>query len=89
MKLLVLTCERRHQHVAVFDEVFNEPVGSLQLDLMALQPLSEVRTVQEGITELQRRQPHRTAAAAAACRVQQAAGGDDWARSKLTAQEGG
>lgn len=66
----LLTGQRRHQHVAVLDEVLNEPVGSLQLDLMALQPLSEVGTVQEGITELQRRQPHRPAAA---CR---AAGGD-------------
>lgn len=69
----LLTGQRRHQHVAVLDEVLNEPVGSLQLDLMALQPLSEVGTVQEGITELQRRQPHRPAAA---CRAQRPAGGD-------------
>lgn len=51
----VLTSERRYQHVSIFDEVFYKPVGSLQLYLMALQPLSELRAVQEGITELQRR----------------------------------
>lgn len=31
-----LTLECGHQHVSIFDEVFNEPVGPLQLDLMAL-----------------------------------------------------
>lgn len=56
---LVLTSERRHEHVPIFDEVFYKPVGALQLYLMALQPLSELRTVQERVTELQRRQTHR------------------------------
>lgn len=54
----VLTSERRHEHVSIFDEVFYKPVGALQLDLMALQPLSELRTVQERVTKLQRRQTH-------------------------------
>lgn len=53
-----LTLECGHKHVSIFDEVFNEPVGPLQLDLMALQPLSELRTVQERITKLERREPH-------------------------------
>lgn len=54
-----LTPERRHEHAAVFDEVFDKAVGALQLDLMALQPLAELRTVQERVAELQRRQTHR------------------------------
>lgn len=53
-----LTLERGHKHVSIFDEVFNEPVGPLQLDLMALEPLSELRTVQERIAKLKRRKPH-------------------------------
>lgn len=53
-----LTLECGHQHVSIFDEVFNEPVGPLQLDLMALESLPELRTVQERITKLERRKPH-------------------------------
>lgn len=53
-----LTLECRHEHVSIFDEVLNEPVGSLQLDLMALQSLSELRTVQERVAKLERRKPH-------------------------------
>lgn len=55
----VLTSEGRYKQVSIFDEVFYKPVGALQLYLMALQPLSELRTVQERITKLQRRQTHR------------------------------
>lgn len=51
----VLTSEGRNEHVSIFDEVFNKPVGALQLYLMALQSLPELRTVQKRITELQRR----------------------------------
>lgn len=55
----VLTSECRYEHVSIFDEVFYKPVGALQLYLMALQSLSELRTVQERITKFQRRQTHR------------------------------
>lgn len=55
----LLTCKSRDEHVSIFDEVFYKPVSALQLYLMALQPLSELRTVQERITKLQRRQTHR------------------------------
>lgn len=55
----VLTSEGRYEHVSIFDEVFYKPVGALQLYLMALQSLSELRTVQERIAKLQRRQTHR------------------------------
>lgn len=54
-----LTSQGRHEHVPIFDEVFDKSVGALQLDLMALQSVPELRAVQEGVAELQRRQTHR------------------------------
>lgn len=56
---VLLTPESRYEHIPIFDQVFDESVGSVQLYLMTLQPLSELRTVQERIAELQRRQTHR------------------------------
>lgn len=54
----VLTLERIDQLVSVFDQLFDKLVGSVQLDFMAFESFSEVRTVQKRVTELQSRQTH-------------------------------
>lgn len=55
----LLTLERSDEHVPVLDELFDEFIRALQLDFMAFDPLSEVRTVQERVAELQRGESHR------------------------------
>lgn len=59
----LLTPQRPDEQGAVLNQLLDELVGSLQLDLVTLQALPEVRAVQVGIAELQRRQPHGTGAA--------------------------
>lgn len=54
-----LTFECVDEHVPILDELLDEFIGPLQLYLMAFDPLSEVRTVQERITELQCGESHR------------------------------
>lgn len=61
--LLALTPQRPDEQRAILNELFDELVGSLQLNLMTLQALPEIRAVQVGVAELQRRQPHGTGAA--------------------------
>lgn len=57
-KINNLTSESRDEHASIFDEIFDKPVGSLQLDLVALEPLSELGAVHERVAELQRRETH-------------------------------
>ena len=54
-----LTLERSDEHVSILDEIFDEFVCPLQLDFMTFDPLPEVRTVQERVTELQSGESHR------------------------------
>lgn len=54
----ILTPEGGDQHVSILDELFDEFVGPLQLDFVARDALSKVRTVQERVGELQGREPH-------------------------------
>lgn len=54
----ILTSEGGDQHVPILDELFDEFVCPLQLDFVACDALSEIRTVQERVSELQRREPH-------------------------------
>lgn len=46
------------KRVAVFNHVFDEFIGPLQLLLITLEPLAEIRAVQVAIAELQRGMPH-------------------------------
>lgn len=54
-----LTLERNDEHVAILDEILDEFVRPLQLDFVTFDPLPEVRTVQERVTELQSGESHR------------------------------
>ena len=54
----LLTLERSDEHVPILDEVFDEFICALQLDFMAFDPVSEVRAVQERVTELQSGESH-------------------------------
>lgn len=53
-----LTSDRADHCVSIFDQVLQELAGSLQLQLVTLESLSEVRTVQVAVAELQSRMPH-------------------------------
>lgn len=54
----LLTPEGPDEEAAVLDQLLDELVGPLQLHLVAFQPFPEIRTVQVGVAELERRQPH-------------------------------
>lgn len=54
-----LTVERSDQHISILDELLDEFVCSLQLELVALEALPEVRAVHDRVAELQRRESHR------------------------------
>lgn len=62
-----LTSQRPDEQRAILQQLFDELVGSLQLDLVTLQSLPEIRAVQIRIAELQSGQPHGPGAAAASC----------------------
>lgn len=53
-----LTPQRPDEQGAVLNKLLDELVGSLQLNLVTLQALPEIRAVQVGVAELQGRQPH-------------------------------
>lgn len=59
----LLTPQRPNEQRAVLNELFDELVGSLQLNLVTLKALPEIRAVQVGIAEFQSRQPHGTGTA--------------------------
>lgn len=54
----MLTLDCIDYTVAIFYQLFQRFAGPLQLQLIALQSLSEVRAVQIAVTELQGRMPH-------------------------------
>lgn len=54
----LLTLERSDQHIPILDELLDEFICPLQLDFMAFESLSEVRTVQERVAELQSGESH-------------------------------
>lgn len=54
----ILTPEGGDQHISILDQLFDEFICPLQLDFVACDALSEIRTVQERVGELQRREPH-------------------------------
>lgn len=54
----MLTLDRIDHTVAIFDQLFEEFAGPLQLHFITLEGLPEARTVQIAITELQGRMPH-------------------------------
>ena len=54
----MLTSDRSDHTVAIFYQLFEEFAGPLQLHLIRLESLPEVRTVQIAVAELQRRMPH-------------------------------
>lgn len=54
----MLTFDSSDHTVAIFDQLFEELAGPLQLHFIALESLSELRTVQIAVAELQRRMPH-------------------------------
>lgn len=54
----ILTPEGGDQHISILDQLFDEFICALQLDFVACDALSEIRTVQERVGELQRREPH-------------------------------
>lgn len=54
----ILTPEGGDQHISILDQLFYEFICPLQLDFVACDALSEIRTVQERVGELQRREPH-------------------------------
>ena len=56
----LLTLKRRDEHIPIFDQIFDELIRPLQLEFMAFQALSEIRTIQERITEFQSRESHLT-----------------------------
>lgn len=56
----LLTLERSDEHVPILDEIFDEFICPLELDFMAFDSLSEVRAVQERVTELQSGESHCT-----------------------------
>lgn len=60
-----LTSQRPDEQRAILQQLFDELVGSLQLDLVTLQSLPKIRAVQIRIAELQSGQPHGPGAAAA------------------------
>lgn len=62
-----LTSQRPDEQRAILQQLFDELVGSLQLDLVTLQSLPKIRAVQIRIAELQSGQPHGPGAAAASC----------------------
>lgn len=62
-----LTSQSPDEQRAILQQLFDELVGSLQLDLVTLQSLPEIRAVQIRIAELQSGQPHGPGAAAASC----------------------
>lgn len=56
--LSMLTLDRIDHTVAIFDQLFEEFAGPLQLHFITLEGLPEARTVQIAIAELQGRMPH-------------------------------
>ena len=54
----MLTLDCSDYTVAIFYQLFEKFAGSLQLYFITLESLSEFRTVQIALTELQRRMPH-------------------------------
>lgn len=54
----MLTLDRSDHTVAIFDQLFEEFAGPLQLHFITLEGLPEARTVQIAIAELQGRMPH-------------------------------
>lgn len=54
----MLTLDRIDHTVAIFDQLFKEFAGPLQLHFITLEGLPEARTVQIAIAELQGRMPH-------------------------------
>lgn len=63
----LLTLERSDEHVPILDELFDEFICPLQLYFMAFETLSEVRTVQERVTELQSGESHCTSTTKKSC----------------------
>lgn len=55
---LPLTSHCANKSVAIFDHVFDEFIGPLQLLLITLEPLSEIRAIQVAVAELQRWMSH-------------------------------
>lgn len=56
----LLTLERNDEHIPILDQLFDEFICPLQFYFMAFETLSEVRTVQERVTELQSGESHCT-----------------------------
>lgn len=53
-----LTLERSDEHIPILDELFDEFICPLKFDFMAFDALSEIRTVQKRVTELQSGESH-------------------------------
>lgn len=54
----MLTFDCIDHTVAIFDQLFEEFAGPLQLHFITLEGLSEIRTVQIAVAKLQGRMPH-------------------------------
>lgn len=65
-----LTLERSDQHISILDELLDEFICPLQLELVALEALSEVRAVHERVAELQRWKSHRASVTGSASCVE-------------------
>lgn len=55
---LPLTSHSANKRAAVFDHVFDEFIGPLQLLFIILEPIAEIGAVEVAVAELQRGMPH-------------------------------
>lgn len=55
---VLLTPEGADEHISILNELLDELIGSLQFDLVTLETLSEIGSVQKGVAKLQRGEPH-------------------------------